>query len=283
MDIRHIAKKFINIDVTSIRSVSGGDINQAFAIESVEGKFFVKVNHLKALPQLFQGEQNGLEALQRLSNFRIPKVLAVGNDDEHQYLFLEHIHAGSPAHDFWQVLGRKLALMHQQSSSRFGWETDNFLGSLRQYNTWADDWGIFFSAYRILPLVRSICDNGVFSRNDMDAAERLCSRADDIFPPEVPSFIHGDLWSGNFMIDEYGSPALIDPAVCYAHRELDIALTKLFGGFSEEFYTAYNEIYPLEKDWKSRLPITQLYHLLLHAKLFGGHYISRCKEILRRF
>ena len=124
-------------------------------------------------------------------------------------------------------------------------------------------------------------DNGSFDKNDVLAAEKLAKNFSNIFPPEPPALLHGDLWSGNFMVAANGLAAIYDPAVYFGHREMDIGMTKLFGGFTAPFYQAYNEIFPMEKNWMQRVPLTQLYPLLVHALLFGGGYISNCRHLIK--
>ena len=134
-----------------------------------------------------------------------------------------------------------------------------------------------------MPLVKTLFDSGRFSLKDVDNANSFCKNLREIFPAESPSLLHGDLWGGNFLITAPGKAAIFDPAVYFGHREMDIGMTKLFGGFDQRFYDAYNEIYPLEKGWEKRLPLTQLYPLLVHAVLFRGHYISQARAIIKQF
>ena len=134
-----------------------------------------------------------------------------------------------------------------------------------------------------MPLVQVLFNAGAFSKQDIAVAETLCRKICQRFPQEAPSLLHGDLWAGNFMITSSGDAAIFDPSVYYGHREMDIGMAKLFGGFDQRFYDGYNSIYPLEKDWLQRLPLTQLYPILVHAVLFGGHYISTAREIMKRF
>jgi fructosamine-3-kinase len=130
-----------------------------------------------------------------------------------------------------------------------------------------------------MPLAKQIFDTG---SREMKNAELLCGKLNQLFPREHPSLLHGDLWSGNFMCSAKG-PAIFDPAVYCGHREMDLGMTKLFGGFDNEFYEAYNHTYPLEKDWQKRVPLAQLYPLLVHAILFGGGYASNAANIIRSF
>ncbi len=283
MNVKKISENFLQTDIRNISAVSGGDINEAYSLQSDSGVYFLKVNNAKSFPEIFAKEKNGLEALSKNSTFRIPKVLGVTESDNKQFLFMEYIEQGRQSSDFWENFGRKLAEMHKQTSENFGWETDNYMGNLKQQNNWTQSWSDFFANNRILPLVEILFQRNSISKTTVESAENLCQQIDEIFPNESPSFIHGALWSGNFMTDETGNPVLIDPAVSFSHREMDLGMTKLFGGFSEEFYDSYHENFPLENGWQERLPLSQLYPLLIHAVLFGGSYISRSQAIIERF
>jgi fructosamine-3-kinase len=142
-------------------------------------------------------------------------------------------------------------------------------------------WEDFFVGQRITPLVRRLFDAGIFSKHDLQLLEHFTRSVQHIFPPAEPSLLHGDLWSGNFLIDTDGKPVLIDPAVYCGHREMDMAMTRLFGGFADQFYAAYEAAYPLAEHWLARLKLAQLYPLLVHAVLFGGHYVAAARAILK--
>jgi fructosamine-3-kinase len=200
---------------------------------------------------------------------------------------MEH---GAPAKDFWEDFGMSLAEMHKKPQAYFGFEEDNFIGSLHQSNgtnastgpATKTNWAKFYAEERILPLVDKLITRGDLSKTDRTNAEKLCNKFDSLFPKETPSLLHGDLWSGNFMCAQNGKPCIYDPAVYYGHREMDLGMTKLFGGFDKKFYEAYHATYPLEKNWEQRIPLTQLYPLLVHAILFGGAYVGSVRDILKK-
>jgi fructosamine-3-kinase len=196
---------------------------------------------------------------------------------------LEWLEKGAPKKDMWENFGRGLAIMHKQPQEYFGSNENNYIGSLDQNNDPHKEWHSFYTECRIKPLVKKLFDTGIFSSTDIRDADLLCNSLKTILPIEPPSFLHGDLWAGNYMITSSGYAAIFDPAVYFGHREMDIGMTRLFGGFDQRFYEAYHETYPLEKEWEKRLPITQLYPLLVHAVLFGGHYISEVKHIFSAF
>ena len=263
-------------------SVNGGDINKSYCIYNGINKFFLKINNASLYPGMFVAEAEGLKALE-ISSFLIPQVINKGNIDGYQYLLMEWIETGKPSVDFWKNFGHTLAQLHLNSNKEFGFNTDNYIGSITQINTLTNNWEEFYSQYRIMPLVRILLNQKDYNTNDVQHAEMFCKHIKEIFPDEPPALLHGDLWSGNYKVDEKDNPALYDPAVYFGHREMDIGMTKLFGSFSSELYDRYNEVYPLEKDWKIRLLYTQLYPLLVHAVLFGSHYISETKDIIHRF
>lgn len=228
---------------------------------------------------MFQKEAEGLNALRDATQLKVPEVIKVGEVEDQQYLLLEWIENESATNRHWINFGQGLAKLHQQRQEYFGWVNDNYIGSLEQVNDKCNTWPDFFIKHRVMPLVKKLHENGSFSKTDLAIAERFCLAAESLFPEEPPSLVHGDLWSGNFIITANYNVALIDPAIYFGHREMDIGMSKLFGGFPQIFYDAYNEIYPLENGWKERLRYSQLYPLLVHAVLFGGHYVSEAKQV----
>ena len=270
--------------ITGHEPVYGGDINHCYCLYDHDAKYFLKVNEAKQYPVMFEKEARGLQTFYKeLPILIVPRVIKYGIAQQQQYLLLEWIEKGKPKKDFWESFGTGLALLHQKGQSYFGWEEDNYIGSIQQCNTKHQSWHLFFTECRIIPLVKKLFDTGAFSKHDTAMSASFCKQTDQLFPPEPSALLHGDLWSGNFMITATGDAAIYDPAVYYGHREMDIGMTKLFGGFENRFYDAYNEVYPFEKNWQNRLPLTQLYPLLVHAVLFGGHYIGSAREIMKQY
>ncbi|MEJ8843110.1 fructosamine kinase family protein [Lacibacter sp. H375] len=265
------------------QTVTGGDINQAYKIQTKNASFFLKVNESTAYPLMFQKEADGLEALKKYSNCIIPDVLKTGVAGNQQYLLLQWIERAAPAKNYYSSLGKSLAEMHLQPHTQFGWPVDNYIGSLPQHNAVKDDWCSFYAMNRIAPLVKVLSEAGLFGNKQQQQAERLYTKLQQYFPNEKPAFLHGDLWGGNHFPNEKGLPVLIDPAVYYGHREMDIGMTALFGGFDHSFYEAYQYHYPLESGWQQRLQLTQLYPVLVHAVLFGGHYTAQASSVLALF
>ncbi|QNA46028.1 fructosamine kinase family protein [Lacibacter sediminis] len=270
-------------DDVQMQTVAGGDINRAYKIFTGNTSFFLKVNDAAAYPLMFQREADGLEALKKYSHCIIPNVVKTGVADDQQYLLLQWIERAAPAKDYYSSLGKSLAEMHLQPQTQCGWQVDNYMGSLPQHNMFTDDWCSFYAMHRIAPLVKVLTDAGRFGSKQQQQAERLYRKLSQYFPNEKPAFLHGDLWGGNHFPNENGLPVLIDPAVYCGHREMDIGMTALFGGFDHSFYEAYQYHYPLESGWQQRLQLTQLYPVLVHAVLFGGHYTAQASSILELF
>jgi fructosamine-3-kinase len=271
---------FFKEPIRNWRPVHGGDINESFCIETSAGKYFLKTNHAGRYPRMLEKEARGLKWLENRCELKIPSVIRQGVFGQHQYLLLEWLDPSGSTGTDWENFGRSLAMLHRETDRLFGWEESNYIGSLPQLNNQAETWSAFYRDQRILPMVNLLCINGSFDTNDRHNADKFCSRLEELFPPEPPSLLHGDLWSGNFMFTSQG-PAVFDPAPYFGHREMDIGMSKLFGGFDSLFYEAYEETHPMTGNWKERLPATQLYPLLVHAVLFGGNYVHRCRQLLR--
>lgn len=259
------------ITVNGESSIVGGCINNAIKINTNKGDFFVKWN-TNSKANMFQTEYNGLKVLKDTNTIRIPNVLCFDDD----FLILEFIPPSNPNNAFWEVFGQKLALMHKQTHSKFGLDFDNYIGSLYQDNTQNKNWTEFFIQNRL----QAQLSIGNFSGTLLSDFDKLFQKLPNLFPNEKPALLHGDLWNGNFLAKNGDTPMLIDPAIYYGNREIDIAMSKLFGGFNSDFYFAYNESHPLENGWEDRIQICNLYPLLVHVNLFGGAYINQVKNIL---
>jgi protein-ribulosamine 3-kinase len=268
--------------ISGTKALGGGCNNHAARIEINSVSYFVKWNDSSRFPGMFEAEEKGLNLLRECSGCVIPQVIMQGITEPNTFLLLEFLEKDI---SHWKDAGFVLGNMHNYkrwTNTSFGLDHDNYIGSLKQSNTIHDSWKDFFTSERILPQVKLAMDHGRLSKNDLRAAENFCQRIDEIFPEEKPSLLHGDLWNGNFMFTSHG-PALFDPAVYWGHREMDIAMTKLFGGFDSAFYEGYNEHYPLEKNWELRIDYCNLYPLLVHVNLFGGGYADDVKQILKPF
>lgn len=173
--------------------------------------------------------------------------------------------------------------MHKHTNAQFGFTADNYIGYLPQHNNYHNTWASFFVHNRLMPMVQMAFDKRLLTSFDAQLFERLYLNLYNLFDEEPPALLHGDLWSGNYLIGIDGKPYLIDPAVCYGNREFDIAMTTLFGGFTREFYNGYQEVYPLLTGWEHRLALWNLYPLLVHLNLFGGSYLGQVQSSLKKY
>jgi len=271
------------VDVLETQFLSGGDINMAARVFSSEGVFFVKWNQTPESNTMFEVEARGLNLLRKTDALFIPRVIGYGQQLDKAYLILEFIESGQLRKNYWESLGQSLALLHSHTQPKFGLAFDNYIGSLPQSNTPTANGFDFFFDQRLLPQAGMALYKGLLPKEVYDALHRLRERLPDLLPSERPALLHGDLWSGNVLVTEDGQPALIDPAVYYGFREADLAFTKLFGGFDQRFYDAYDEAFPLEDGFDDRVPIYNLYPLLVHTNLFGSGYVSGVERILKQF
>ena len=273
----------IHIDVEEVTSIGGGSINDAWRIDTNDGPFFLKTNSADRYPSMFEAEADGLARLRETRTLPVPEVFAHGEDHDITWLLMEWIAPGRSAADRWSMFGQRLARLHRHTNDRFGLERDNFIGSLVQHNRQEKDWPTFLIDHRLVPQLKMARDRRKIESGILIRAERLFSMLDGLFPKEPPALLHGDLWNGNFIAGSDGQVWVVDPATYYGHREMDIAMTKLFGGFDPEFYSAYQQEYPLEKGWEERIDLCNLYPLLVHVNLFGDEYVAQVDAILRRF
>lgn len=271
------------IDLISVSAVGGGSINDAYRFETNAGKFFIKKNSSSRFPQMFEKEILGIRLLSSAKEIQVPEVVASGVNGDEAFLILKFIESAVRSKSFWVDFGKNLANLHKYSASFFGLNHDNYIGSLFQSNLNHENWADFFREERLERQVKLARNSGRIGRETMNAFDRFYLRIEEIFPKEPPALVHGDLWGGNFMVDEKGNAVIIDPAVYFGHREMDLGMSQLFGGFDRQFYEAYHRQYPLEKDWEKRLDYCNLYPLMVHVNLFGGGYLGSVNRILRKF
>jgi fructosamine-3-kinase len=273
----------LNAKIQRITPVTGGDINLTYRLETTLGNFFVKTNSLHKFPGMFESEEKGLAAIRKTNSIAVPEVILMGNAENESYLILQWIDAGQSSKISSQQLGHQLTQMHRNTSGQFGFEADNYMGSLHQSNRPHDSWAQFFIEERLQPMVKIAVDKKELVKSDMHQFDELYKKLPDLFTEEPSALLHGDLWGGNYLIGAEGKPYLIDPAVSYGNREFDIAMTTLFGGFDHVFYEAYNQEFPLLPGWQQRLKLWNLYPLLVHVNLFGGMYAKQVRENLSVF
>lgn len=259
--------------------VDGGCINNASRLHLDKGRtLFLKYSD-KAPDNMFLTEVEGLEALRQADALRIPKVIHAEED----FLILEDLGQGEPVQDYWEQLGKGLAKIHETQGQQYGFFTDNYCGSTRQVNDLTFNGFEFFAAYRILTLATAAAQRGLLEADDVIALDSIAMNLSSWIPIQAAVLIHGDLWSGNVHCDQFGQPALIDPAPYWGWAEAELAMTKLFGGFPDRFYDSYAEHGDLESDWLERAPLYNLYHLLNHLLLFGESYLPQIRSITDRF
>jgi len=272
------------VEIRSREPLAGGSINDVALLHTSAGPFVLKSSRRAGAAAMFRAEAAGLEALAGSgTSLAVPRVIAV-HDDPQPFLILEYLDAAPKTNGFDDLLGAGLAALHRATAEQFGFAYDNFCGATPQPNPWTDTWVAFYGAWRIGHQLALAVDADHLTPTDARLVERLIMRMGDwIDEPATPSLIHGDLWSGNLHRDSAGRPALIDPAVYYAHREAELGMMTLFGGFSARVFEAYHQAFPLEPGWRDRQPLYQLYHLMNHLNLFGSGYHSEVMTIVRRF
>lgn len=276
-------EQILQTTITQKQFVGGGCIAQTQVIKTSGGEsYFLKAGFINSM---FFNEANGLNELARADCIKVPKVILVDND----FLLLKHIKTGNKPIHFFQDFGRAFAQMHQFKSERFGFYEDNFIGSTPQINICnneeAINWPLFYFNKRLLYQFLLAEQNGYVDLEFRKLFSKIESKLEMILDgsEENPCLLHGDLWGGNYMVDENGNAVLIDPAVYYGHREADLAMTKLFGGFSPQFYKSYHETYPLKEGHEFRQNIYLLYHVLNHLNLFGSSYKSQAEQLMRTY
>lgn len=276
-------ESFFRKKILSVARISGGDINDAYLIKTAIGSFFIKMNAKPYALQMFEAEAKGLNLLRQPNVIKIPEVIYYGIAGNTAFLVLEHIETGAPQRDFWENFATRLAQVHQQTNDQFGLDHENFIGDLFQPNNYQSNWSDFFVHERLLPQIHLAENAHLLPSSTKKDFQILFKKIGSICPAESPSLIHGDLWNGNFMTGKDGVAVLIDPSVSFSHREMDLAMARLFGGFDQRFYQTYDQVFPLQPGFEDRFEIYQLYYLMVHVNLFGSGYLPAVNRILKRF
>ena len=267
--------------VTRAVRVRGGCVNPTARVTTDQGEtWFLKWNP-RSPRGMFDAEAEGLRALAAARALRVPAVLAVGGGDgAPTWLLLEYVGAGRPGPDYAAALGDGLAALHRAADGGWGWQSDNFIGSLPQPNPAATTWGELWRGARLGPQLSRARGRGHFAGARGALLERVVERTNELLADvedEGPSLLHGDLWGGNVYTDDEGRPVLVDPAVYRGHREVDLAMSQLFGGFPSGWPSAYKDSWPVEEGYRVyRRALYQLYYLLVHVNMFGASYESGC-------
>jgi fructosamine-3-kinase len=282
--LRICLEKTFEIGIDASEALSGGDIHRAVLLTTNDGRqFFLKYNTGLQAAEMFRTEALGLALLGAPRVIATPRVHGHGTAGDHAFLLLEYIRPGQRNRLFWADFGSSLAALHGTTSAQFGFAHDNFIGSLPQSNRRHDTWQKFYAEERLMPQMRCAREQGRLNVADAQRLESLCKKLPSICPDEPPALTHGDLWNGNFLCNTESKAVLIDPAAAFAHREMDMAMSRLFGGFDAVFYQSYEDAWPLAPGFEERLEVYQLYYLLVHVNLFGGGYVQSVQRILKRY
>lgn len=283
-EIKNKIESFLDVKINSSHPVGGGCINDSQIITTSDNKsYFLKTN-FSCPSDMFFKEANGLKELSKPEVIKVPQVITVDSN----FILLENIKAGNRNKNFWENFGRNFARLHKCYSDSFGFFENNYIGSTEQLNL-ADEneknsWKEFYLNKRLRFQINLAEKNNYLTDELTKAFGKLESKIDVIFDDGIkPSLLHGDLWSGNFILDDTGNAALIDPAVYYGDREADLAMTRLFGGFDQKFYSAYNEEFPLREGYQFRENIYKLYHVLNHLNLFGSGYYHQAVSLINYY
>lgn len=281
----HKIESVINDRIIDTHSVFGGCISDSQIIKTQSGEmYFLKVNYSQP-EDMFIKEANGLKELRKADAISVPEVMLADSN----FILLQAIEDNLRIKNFFEDFGRKFAELHKYKAKHYGFFENNYIGSTPQINIPFENesynWTEFYFNKRILFQYEFAVKNGYTDSTLTSLIKRLEKKISDILKgsDEPPCLLHGDLWSGNFIVDNKGEACLIDPAVYYGHREADLAMTKLFGGFSSEFYNAYNEYYPLPEGYEYRENIYKLYHVLNHLNLFGAGYYNQTITLLKYY
>lgn len=258
-------------------------VNPNGVLQTVSGEaYFLKQG---SRSRAYQCEANGLKELGKANEIETARVASVGEN----YILTGYIPGNSPRGDFFVRFGRQLARLHRHSSGSYGFYEDNFIGGNPQINAPAEDekrnWARFYFNKRLLYQYKLAERNGYVTQALKQGVSALESKIETILASsaEPPSLLHGDLWAGNFLCGAGNNPVLIDPAVYYGHREADLAMTRVFGGFPQAFCDSYNQEYPLKDGWQYRLGLYKLYHILNHLNLFGRSYLSEAEYLVGNY
>lgn len=272
-----------SVKVKNTAFKSGGCINNALKLTTSEGDYFLKWQ--TAIPEdMFQKEAEGLKLLAKGGAIKIPGVYAYSKIDGRHYLLMEHIESASPSKTYWEDLGISLAEMHRgNTAEHYGLDHDNYIGKLPQHNRNHESWVDFFITYRLEFQLNLAIKNQMVSADFIHRYRKFYELLPELLPVDQPALLHGDMWSGNVMVAEQGEACLIDPAVYYGHREIELAFTQMFGGFGEDFYRAYHATYPLDHGYQDRVDIYNIYPHMVHVNLFGTSYLNGVEQVLSRY
>ncbi|MGJ3252800.1 MAG: fructosamine kinase family protein [Elainellaceae cyanobacterium] len=269
-----------NFKASHRRPVGGGSVNQAYALSDGDRAYFIKINQASRI-SMFELEALGLQQIAETKTIRVPRPICWGVESDSAYIVLEWLDFGYGTHQAWEEMGHNLAAMHRVISSKgFGWDQSNTIGFMPQINPWTETWTEFFRDHRIGYQLQLARKRGGHFPNEHKLMQTIPDILADYYPE--PSLVHGDLWSGNAAVTKLGEPVILDPATYFGDREVDLAMSELFGSFPAEFYQAYNHAYPLEPGYEQRKTLYNLYHIINHFNQFGGGYESQANRMINQ-
>jgi fructosamine-3-kinase len=283
-NLKYLLQEKLSIEIVKIATVSGGDIHEAFMFEgSNSSKYFLKTNSTMESAEMLRTEALGLKLIRDSEKIPVPRVVYSGTLEQTAFLVLPFIETGHSSQNDWELFAINLAEMHHSGMLPFGLDHSNFIGRLPQSNSYADRWVDFYRTERLEPQMGIMKSRFPGESKFFKDADKLLHKLPSIIEVAEPSLIHGDLWGGNYLSSKEAGIYLIDPAVSIASREMDIAMSKLFGGFPLKFYEAYQVHYPLISGWEDRVPIYQLYYLLAHVNMFGRSYLGSARRAIQHY
>lgn len=278
----YISDKFSDT-IKSTQPVIGGDVSYAYQVETNNGRFLVKVNGKPFAMKMFEAEQKGLNAIRNTNTISVPEVYMVDSVDDNALIVMDYIENRRPTPQDYEKFGEELAKLHSVTNDKFGFDFDNFIGGLEQINNKHDSWLEFYWEERLYPQFQMAKKRGLLKNDEIPTKEQTLALLSKFNEDVKPSLLHGDLWGGNYLISTDGDPYLIDPAVYFGHSMVDIAMSRLFGKFGDEFYKSYHSIITMSNNYEDEISLYQLYYLLVHLNLFGKGYYTSVSEILKRY
>ncbi|MCH2022831.1 MAG: fructosamine kinase family protein [Saprospiraceae bacterium] len=273
----------LTFNIKSTLPIHGGDISKAYLINTPNQQLFLKVNYTTNAFNMFCAEKYGLELIAETKTIATPEVFFCETYEDCSFILMQYIESKKPSVKDFKKLGIRLADFHNIQNKYFGLKNDNFIGNLYQSNNIKMDWATFYIEERLVPQFRLAVSEKKIDKNKIPEREQLYHVCNKYFIDIKPTILHGDLWSGNFLISSEGIPFLIDPSIYYGDKDVDIAMTKLFGGFSQSFYEAYIQHQPINEYYAQRIDLYQLYYLLVHLNIFGESYYNSVIEIINKY
>lgn len=272
------------MNTLNVKQIFGGDTSEVYLLHTETERFVCKLHDGPSAFDMFQAEKEGLAAIRQTKTIATPIPFCCEELEQGAFLIMEYIEPKLPDAKAMELLGHHLAAMHNTATSTaWGWDAPNFIGPLPQSNTKCSSWATFYATERLLPQLRLAHRHHLLSSQEVPSEAKIIERCAALCSEVTPTLLHGDLWSGNFLIGKNGTPYLIDPAVYYGHAEVDLSMTRLFGGFSSGFYNAYREHIPVPEQEQELCDLYQLYYLLVHLNLFGASYRQQVLSMLKRY